>query len=123
LPKASDTLTHFLTRNSKNNTSKAFLKEVPESKKAILDYQILKKIDHYTLLEINLHTGRHHQIRAQLVAIGSPIKGDLKYGFPRSNPDAGICLHAYSITFTHPVTLVEMCFSAKVSGDIWEKFD
>jgi len=123
LPKANDTLTHFLTRNSKNNTSKAFLKEVPESKKAILDYQILKKIDHYTLLEVNLHTGRHHQIRAQLSAIGCPIKGDLKYGFPRSNPDAGICLHAYSITFTHPVTLVEMSFLAKVSGDIWGKFD
>ncbi len=123
LPKANDTLTHYLTRNSKNNTSKAFLKEVPESKKAILDYKILKKIDHYTLLEINLHTGRHHQIRTQLAAIGCPIKGDLKYGFARSNSDSGICLHAYSIIFTHPVTKEIMKFYAEATGDIWGKFD
>ena len=122
-PKAADTLTHFLTRNSKNNTSKAFLKEVPESKKAILDYQLIAKIENYFLLQINLHTGRHHQIRAQLAAIGCPIKGDLKYGFPRSNPDAGICLHAFSIAFTHPVTQLEMNFSAKPFGDIWDKFE
>lgn len=122
LPKEEDTLIHFLTRNSKNNTSKAFLKEVNESKKAILDYKILKKIENYTLVQINLHTGRHHQIRAQLAVIGCPIKGDLKYGFPRSNPDAGISLHAYSITFTHPVSKVEMSFYAKPEGDIWGKF-
>jgi 23S rRNA pseudouridine1911/1915/1917 synthase len=117
-----DTLTHYLTRNSKNNTSKAFTKEVLESKMAVLDYQILKKIDNYSLLEIHLHTGRHHQIRAQLAAIGSPIKGDLKYGFNRSNPDAGICLHAYSIVFSHPVTKDIMKFTAEVSGDIWGIF-
>lgn len=122
LPKEGDTLVHFLTRNPKNNTSKAFLKEVPESKIATLEYKILKKIENYTLVQINLHTGRHHQIRAQLAAIGCPIKGDLKYGFPRSNPDAGICLHAYSIAFTHPVTKVQMNFQAKPEGDIWGKF-
>jgi 23S rRNA pseudouridine1911/1915/1917 synthase len=121
-PLPQDTLTHFLTRNSKNNTSKAFSKEVPESKIAILDYKILKKIDNYCLLEINLHTGRHHQIRAQLSFIGCPIKGDLKYGFNRSNPNAGICLHAYSIEFSHPVTKENLKFTADFFGDIWEKF-
>lgn len=121
-PHSQDTLTHFLTRNAKNNTSKAFFKEVPDSKIAVLDYKILKKIDNYSLLEIHLHTGRHHQIRAQLAFIGCPIKGDLKYGFNRSNPDAGICLHAYSIEFSHPVTKETMKFTAEVSGDIWDKF-
>jgi 23S rRNA pseudouridine1911/1915/1917 synthase len=121
-PFSQDTLTHFLTRNSKNNTSKAFSKEVPESKMAVLDYKILRKIDNYSLLEIHLHTGRHHQIRAQLAFIGCPIKGDLKYGFNRSNPDAGICLHAYSIEFSHPVTKEILKFTADVSGDIWGKF-
>jgi len=121
-PLPQGTLTHFLTRNSKNNTSKVYIKEVPESKKAILDYKILKKIDNYYLFEIHLHTGRHHQIRTQLSFIGCPIKGDLKYGFNRSNPDAGICLHAYSIEFSHPVTKETMKFTADVSGDIWDKF-
>lgn len=102
--KASDNLVHFLKRNEKNNTSKAHSKEVPESKKASLDYTIIKSLDHYHVLEINLHTGRHHQIRAQLSAIGSPIKGDLKYGFDRSNPDGGIHLHARKLVFVHPVT-------------------
>ncbi len=102
--KASDNLVHFLKRNEKNNTSKAHSKEVPESKKASLDYIIIKSLDHYHVLEINLHTGRHHQIRAQLSAIGSPIKGDLKYGFDRSNPDGGIHLHARKLVFVHPVT-------------------
>lgn len=123
LPKERDTLTHFLTRNSKNNTSKAFVKEVPESKKAVLEYEVVQKIENYTLLKINLHTGRHHQIRAQLAAIGCPIKGDLKYGFNRSNPDAGICLHAREITFNHPVSQEIMSFEAKVEGDIWGKFE
>lgn len=103
-PKTEDTLTHFLKRNPKNNTSKAHLKEVPESKKAILDYKIIQKLDNYYVLEINLHTGRHHQIRAQLTAIGCPIKGDLKYGFDRSNQDGGIHLHARKLTFIHPVS-------------------
>lgn len=103
-PKTEDTLTHFLKRNPKNNTSKAHLKEVPESKKAILDYKIIQKLDSYYVLEINLHTGRHHQIRAQLTAIGCPIKGDLKYGFDRSNQDGGIYLHARKLAFIHPVS-------------------
>ncbi len=102
--KPEDLLIHFLKRNKKNNTSKAHNKEVPESKKASLDYQTIKTLDHYFALEINLHTGRHHQIRAQLAAIGCPIKGDLKYGFDRSNPDGGIHLHARKLVFTHPVT-------------------
>lgn len=102
--KEQDTLVHFLKRNEKNNTSKAHLKEVPESKKASLDYKIIKTLDNYFALEINLHTGRHHQIRAQLAAIGCPIKGDLKYGFDRSNPDGGIDLHARRLVFIHPVS-------------------
>ena len=99
-----DKLVHFLKRNEKNNTSKAHLKEVPESKLASLDYTIIATLQNYYALEINLHTGRHHQIRAQLAAIGSPIKGDLKYGFDRSNPDGGIHLHARKLTFIHPVS-------------------
>ena len=103
-PKANDTLIHYLKRHPKNNTSKAHTKEVPESKKASLEYTIFKKLDNYLGLEIQLHTGRHHQIRAQLTAIGCPIKGDLKYGFDRSNPDGGIHLHARQLEFIHPVT-------------------
>lgn len=102
LPQA--TLEHYLKRNSKNNTSKAHIKEVPESKLARLDYKVIYKLTNYTVLEVNLHTGRHHQIRAQLTSIGSPIKGDLKYGFNRSNPDGGIHLHARKLEFIHPVS-------------------
>lgn len=102
--KAADTLVHYLKRNEKNNTSKAHLKEVPDSKIARLDYKIIKELDSYFALEIDLHTGRHHQIRAQLAAIGCPIKGDLKYGFDRSNPDGGIHLHARKLIFVHPVS-------------------
>ena len=99
-----DKLVHYLKRNEKNNTSKAHLKEVPESKIASLDYKIIATLQNYFALEINLHTGRNHQIRAQLSAIGSPIKGDLKYGFDRSNPDGGIHLHARKLVFVHPVS-------------------
>lgn len=102
--KSEDKLVHFLKRNEKNNTSKAHINEVPESKIASLDYRIIKELNNYFALEINLHTGRHHQIRAQLSAIGSPIKGDLKYGFDRSNPDGGIHLHARQLIFIHPVS-------------------
>ncbi len=120
-PKENDTLTHFLKRNPKNNTSKAHSKEVPESKKASLEYTIIKKLDNYFALEINLHTGRHHQIRAQLAAIGCPIKGDLKYGFDRSNPDGGIHLHARKLVLTHPVTKEILTFEAPVPNDvIWK---
>ncbi len=118
--KNSDTLIHFLKRNEKNNTSKAHLKEVPESKKASLDYTIIKELNNYFALEINLHTGRHHQIRAQLSAIGCPIKGDLKYGFDRSNPDGGIHLHARKLVFIHPVTKVKLELIAPTPSDaIW----
>ena len=119
-PKAQDTLVHYLKRNEKNNTSKAHVKEVPESKKASLDYTIIKTLDNYFCLEINLHTGRHHQIRAQLSAIGCPIKGDLKYGFDRSNPDGGIHLHARKLVFIHPVSKESLEIMADPPKDaIW----
>lgn len=97
------TLTHWLVRNEKQNKSVGYNKEVPHSKKAVLHYKLLKSLERYYLLEINLITGRHHQIRAQLAAIGLHIKGDLKYGAKRSNPDGGICLHAHKLSFIHPV--------------------
>ena len=115
-------LIHFLKRNPVNNTSKAYLKAVPESKEAILDYKIIEKLNQYSLLEIHLHTGRHHQIRAQLSAIGHPIKGDLKYGFDRSNPDGGIHLHARKLSFTHPTTKEVIHFVAPTPSEvIWDK--
>ena len=114
----SDTLTHYLVRNPKNNTSKAHKKEVPQSKKGVLSYKILKRLNTYSVLEIDLFTGRHHQIRAQLAAIGSPIKGDLKYGFDRSNPDGGIHLHARLLTFTHPVTKEIIKLTAPTPDDV-----
>ena len=118
--KNQDTLIHYLKRNEKNNTSKAHIKEVPDSKMASLDYTIIKELNNYTALEINLHTGRHHQIRSQLSAIGSPIKGDLKYGFDRSNPDGGIHLHARKLTFIHPVTKENIQIIAPAPSDsIW----
>ena len=117
-PKTEDKLIHFLKRNEKNNTSKAFLKEVPDSKLASLDYKIIKELNNYYALEINLHTGRHHQIRAQLQAIGSPIKGDLKYGYDRSNPDGGIHLHARVLNFIHPVTQVNITIIATTPNEI-----
>jgi len=120
-PKLEDKLVHYLKRNEKNNTSKAHLKEVPESKIASLDYKIIRELHHYFALEINLHTGRHHQIRAQLSAIGSPIKGDLKYGADRSNPDGGIHLHARQLVFTHPVSKEELKITAPVPDDaVWK---
>ena len=98
------TLTHWLTRNEKQNKAYAHSHEVPGSKKAILDYRLIGSSDRYHLLEVNLHTGRHHQIRCQLAAMHCVIKGDLKYGAPRSNPDGSICLHARHIEFEHPVS-------------------
>lgn len=119
--KNEDTLVHYIKRNEKNNTSKAHLKEVPESKKASLEYKIIRELDNYFGLEIQLHTGRHHQIRAQLSAIGSPIKGDLKYGFDRSNPDGGIHLHARKLMFIHPVSKEEITIIAPVPEEvIWK---
>jgi len=116
--KNEDNLVHFLKRNEKNNTSKAHIKEVPDSKMASLDYKITKELTNYFALEINLHTGRHHQIRAQLSAIGSPIKGDLKYGFDRSNPDGGIHLHARKLAFIHPVTKENIQIIAPTPEDV-----
>jgi 23S rRNA pseudouridine1911/1915/1917 synthase len=113
-----DTLVHYIKRNEKNNTSKAHINEVSESKIASLDYKIIASLHNYYALEINLHTGRHHQIRAQLSAIGSPIKGDLKYGFDRSNPDGGIHLHARKLVFTHPVTKENIEIIAPTPNDV-----
>jgi 23S rRNA pseudouridine1911/1915/1917 synthase len=97
-------LIHYLVRNEKQNKSYAYPVEKPHSKKAILSYKIIGKSDRYCLLEIHLKTGRHHQIRCQLSYIGCPIKGDLKYGFDRSNKDGSICLHARKVSFIHPVS-------------------
>ncbi len=97
-------LEHYLVRNEKQNKSYAYDREKPHSKKAALSYRLIGRSDNYSLLEVHLETGRHHQIRCQLAKIGCPIKGDLKYGFPRSNPNGGISLHARSIEFVHPVS-------------------
>ena len=105
-------LEHYLYRNEKQNKSYAVNHMKSGYKKTILEYRTIDKSDNYTLLEINLETGRHHQIRCQLAAIACPIKGDLKYGFARSNPDAGISLHARSIRFTHPVSKQEIYIEA-----------
>ncbi|MGJ8658613.1 RluA family pseudouridine synthase [Cellulophaga fucicola] len=119
--KTKDTLVHYLKRNTKQNKSYANIKEVPDSKKAILDYTVLKKLDNYYLLEINLQTGRHHQIRSQLTSIGCPIKGDLKYGFNRSNADGGIHLHARKLSFIHPVKKEPLEIIAPLPDDpIWD---
>lgn len=98
------TLTHWLTRNEKQNKAYAHQSEVKGSKKAVLDYRLIGSSERYSLLEVALHTGRHHQIRCQLAAIHCTIKGDLKYGAPRSNPDGSICLHARRVAFEHPVS-------------------
>jgi len=120
-PKTHDTLTHWLRKNPKNNKSTAFSKEIEGSKKAILDYEVKKRLDRYVLLEIQLHTGRHHQIRAQLSSIGCKIKGDLKYGFDRSNKDASIHLHARKLVFTHPVKKEQLEIIAPLPKDpVWD---
>lgn len=115
------TLTHYLKKTEANNSSKAYIKEVPGSKIAILHYAVIKKLSNYFLLEINLETGRHHQIRVQLANIGCPIKGDLKYGSARSNPDGSISLHARKLQITHPVLKTEMTFIAPLPNDpVWQ---
>lgn len=114
------TLIHYLVRNPKNNTSKAHIKEVSNSKLASLHYKTLKALDRYSLLEVELHTGRHHQIRSQLKTINCPIKGDLKYGAERSNPDGGIHLHARKLIFTHPVSKEIIDITADLPQDsLW----
>ncbi|MEG1617876.1 MAG: RluA family pseudouridine synthase [Bacteroidales bacterium] len=117
-------LTHYLVRNEKQNKSYAYDMEKPNSKKAILHYKELARSERYSLLEVDLKTGRHHQIRCQLSKIGAPIKGDLKYGFDRSNPDGGISLHARRVQFIHPVSKEEVVIVAPVPNDaLWKSFE
>ena len=116
-------LVHYLVRNEKQNKSYAYDKEVPDSKKAILHYRLIARSQNYNLLEVDLKTGRHHQIRCQLAKMGCPIKGDLKYGFARSNPDGSICLHARRISFIHPVSKEQIDLEAPVPpGNLWNGF-
>ena len=122
LPKTGEEsqLTHYLVRNEKQNKSYAYDTERPGSKQAILHYRLLTCSNNYFLLEVDLKTGRHHQIRCQLAKVGSPIKGDLKYGFARSNPDGSICLHARSVSFIHPVSKQPIEVTAPVPPDnLW----
>ncbi|MBP3243614.1 MAG: RNA pseudouridine synthase [Bacteroidaceae bacterium] len=116
-------LVNWLVRNEKQNKSYAYDKEVPNSKKAILHYKVIAHSDNYTLLEIDLKTGRHHQIRCQLAKMGCPIKGDLKYGAKRSNSDGSISLHARRIQFVHPVSKIDIDVVAPVPNDaLWHSF-
>ena len=115
------TLIHWLKKNPKNNKSSAYNTEIKDSKKAILHYEVIKQLNNYFLLEVNLETGRHHQIRCQLSSIGSSIKGDLKYGFDRSNTDGGIHLHSRKIEFIHPVSKEDISVLASTPQDpIWD---
>jgi 23S rRNA pseudouridine1911/1915/1917 synthase len=116
--KEKDTLINFLKKNPKNNKSSVFNKEISGSKRAVLHYKVIKKLDNYSLLEIDLETGRHHQIRAQISAIGYPIKGDLKYGFNRSNKDGSIHLHARKINFIHPVSKEKILITAPTPNEV-----
>ena len=117
-------LVHYLVRNEKQNKSYAYDKEVKNSKKAVLHYKLIGHSQNYYLLEVDLKTGRHHQIRCQLAKMGCPIKGDLKYGFPRSNPDGSICLHARTVQFVHPVAKEMIQLTAPVpEGNLWNGFE
>jgi len=118
-------LEHYLVRNEKQNKSVAYDKERSDAKKAALSYRLIGQSDTYYLLEVLLETGRHHQIRCQLAKMGCPIKGDLKYGFPRSNPNGGISLHARSIEFIHPVSKEKIHLTAPVPTDdkLWNTME
>jgi 23S rRNA pseudouridine1911/1915/1917 synthase len=119
-PEKEADLKNWLVRNERLNRSRAFDEEKRDSKEARLHYRTLATTDRYALLEVQLYTGRHHQIRCQLSHIGLPIKGDLKYGAPRSNPDGGICLHARRVSFIHPVSQQEVVIEADVPSDpLW----
>lgn len=121
---AKGTLIHYLKKNEKQNKSYAYPNEVPGTKKGILHYATLKSSDKYHLLKVELETGRHHQIRCQLSKIGSIIKGDLKYGAKRPNPDGSICLHARTLTFDHPTTKERITVTAPVPDDaLWKFFE
>ena len=115
-------LVHYLQKNEKNNKAIVYPRPTEGAKEAILTYNIIKVLDNYQLLEIDLETGRHHQIRAQLSKTGIPIKGDLKYGSPRSNPDGGISLHARKLEFVHPVTKEKIEITAPVPQNdaVWK---
>lgn len=117
-------LVHWLVRNQKKNKSFAYTEEKTDTRKAVLSYRLLKQLTNYSILEVKLETGRHHQIRCQLAKIGSPIKGDLKYGFPRSNPDGGISLHARSISFIHPVQKkkIHIVADPSTTDTLWKTF-
>lgn len=120
-PQPEGTLTHWLVRNEKQNKSYAYDHEVPHSKKAILKYRLIGQSDHYCLLGVNLMTGRHHQIRCQLAHMGCPIKGDLKYGAQRSNPDGSICLLAHHVEFVHPVSKQLISLDSPLPEDkLWQ---
>ena len=118
-------LTNWLVRNEKQNKSYAYDVEKPDSKKAILHYKVIGKSDTFCLLEIDLKTGRHHQIRCQLAKMGCPIRGDLKYGFPRSNVDGGISLHSRHVEFIHPVSKLPISVTAPVPANdsVWAYFE
>jgi 23S rRNA pseudouridine1911/1915/1917 synthase len=120
-PKRSDTLIHFLTRNTTQNKSYCQSSPAAGTKEARLRYRWILSVERYHLLEIELLTGRHHQIRAQLAAIGCPLKGDLKYGFPRSNPQGGIHLHAREVNLEHPVRKNSLRIIADPPADpVWD---
>lgn len=117
-------LEHYLWRNEKQNKSFVVKSGTKDAKRAVLSYRAIAQSDRYMLLEINLETGRHHQIRCQLAAIGCPIKGDLKYGAKRSNPDGGISLHARKIEFVHPVSKQQISIIAPVPDDaLWHDLE
>ncbi|MBQ7572462.1 MAG: RluA family pseudouridine synthase [Bacteroidaceae bacterium] len=123
-PQPEGTLTHWLTRNEQKNMARAYDREVPGSKQAILDYRVIGRSERYWLLEVHLHTGRHHQIRCQLAKMGCPIRGDLKYGAPRSNPDGSISLHARRIQFEHPVSHLPIDITAPLPTDrLWQALE
>lgn len=118
-----NTLTHYLIRYSDKNITKAFNKQVAHSKLAVLDYQLIANVGKFYLLQVALHTGRHHQIRAQLSKIGCSIKGDVKYGSKRSNDDNSICLHARHIKFEHPVNKQIIQFTSPIpQNQYWNLF-
>ncbi len=123
-PEPEMTLTHYLLRNEKQNKSYAYDDPIDDAKKSILSFKLITQSDNYYLLEVDLKTGRHHQIRCQLAKIGCPIKGDIKYGFPRTNKDGGISLHARSIEFIHPVSQLPVKVVAPVPDDVlWKEFE
>ncbi len=122
-PKDDDELVHYIVRNEEKNKSFAYDKEVKDSKKAVLHYRLIARSDNYYLVEVDLKTGRHHQIRCQLAKIGCPIKGDLKYGAPRSNADGSISLHARHVEFVHPVSKQQISVTASLpAGNPWRSF-